>query len=290
MPSRSIVLALSTASMLTLAAVPPATAAPVAGQVDTFEDGTIQGWLVGVGPLAGNHPAPPANIGSGGPGGVDDNFLQLRSVSGSSSPGGRLSVLNLTQWAGNYTAAGITALQMDLKNFGPSDLSLRLLFEGGGPSQTDRAWSTVPVTLPAVGEWQRLTFPIALSDLTLGINNSIADALATVTAVRLFHGSASAFPGEGVVATLGVDNITAIGGGTTGPGTGGGTAPEPTSMLLVATGLGLMLWHRQRKTGALRSADAPQVVQPLDSALMCNRYAPPRPDDVGQRWHARTRS
>ncbi|MBM3727132.1 MAG: hypothetical protein FJW40_17130 [Acidobacteria bacterium] len=34
------------------------------GQIDTFEDGTTQNWLVGL--LGAPHPAPPANM-AGGP-------------------------------------------------------------------------------------------------------------------------------------------------------------------------------------------------------------------------------
>src|SRR5215204_1078583 len=58
------------------------------GQVDTFADGTTMGWFV-----PGMSPNPPINEPTGGPAGVGDGFLQLRS-SGLEGPGGRLAVLN----------------------------------------------------------------------------------------------------------------------------------------------------------------------------------------------------
>ena len=97
------------------------------GQIDTFQDGTTQGWHVGGGP---NLPeAFPPVIPDGGPNGSGDQFLQVESTGGA-GPGSRLSVLNTSQWAGNYVAASITAIAMDVRNFGPEDLSLRLLFVG----------------------------------------------------------------------------------------------------------------------------------------------------------------
>ena len=46
----------------------PLASAITLDQVDNFEDGTTQGWLVGL--LGAPHPAPPANIPDGGPLGV----------------------------------------------------------------------------------------------------------------------------------------------------------------------------------------------------------------------------
>src|SRR5688500_14521637 len=63
------------------------------GQIDTFEDGTTQGWIGGLG-IMGNHPTPPANA-LGGLAGPNDNYLRLTSIGGG-GPGGRLSVLNLS--------------------------------------------------------------------------------------------------------------------------------------------------------------------------------------------------
>jgi hypothetical protein len=204
-------------------------AAITVGQIDTFEDGTTDNWLVGV--LGAPHPAPPQNISLGGPAGVDDNFLQLTAVGGAGA-GSRLSVINLVQWSGNYLATGITAIVMDVKNLGPSDLALRLLVADptGGPPNNE-AFSTVAIVVPTGSDWTRISFPLNPSDLFADMGNAAA-ALANVTELRIFHSPTAVFPGPAVAASLGIDNITA--------------APAPASLLLLISGiLGLAAWREK---------------------------------------------
>jgi hypothetical protein len=78
-----------------------AVADPIVDQVDDFEDGTTQGWIVN---LLGMAPPPPGalpiNVPTGGPGGLGDNFLRLASLGGN-GPGSRLVVINLApRWTG----------------------------------------------------------------------------------------------------------------------------------------------------------------------------------------------
>ena len=83
--------------------------------IDDFEDGTTAGWHVGD---PAQHPAPPVNVSTGGPAGAGDAYLQLQALGGSGA-GSRLSVLNLSQWTGDFT--GVPAIEMDVNNFGPED-------------------------------------------------------------------------------------------------------------------------------------------------------------------------
>jgi hypothetical protein len=212
--------ALGAVAWMAAAALSTPAAAVSVGQVDTFEDGTTQGWLVGL--LGATSPAPPANQASGGPAGADDNFLLLTAIGGVGA-GNRLVVINLGQWAGDYTAAGVTAIRMDLRNLGDTELSLRMFIENptAGPP-TDTAFSTTPFVLAPGSGWQSAVFPIAAADLTAGAG-SVATALSTATAIRIFHSAAAGFPGEPIVAQLGVDNITAV--------------PEPGAAWLMGLGL-----------------------------------------------------
>src|SRR5688572_16184035 len=73
--------------------------------IDTFEDGTTQGWFV-----PGPHPVPPANIASGGPNGAGDNYLQVTALGGDGA-GSRLSVQNISQWTGSF--AHLSSVTMD---------------------------------------------------------------------------------------------------------------------------------------------------------------------------------
>src|SRR3954471_17828482 len=65
--------------------------AVTAGQVDTFEDGTFQGWA----DPAGNS----LNVTTGGPAGAGDNYMQVSS--GSFGGGSHLITYNQSQWIGN---------------------------------------------------------------------------------------------------------------------------------------------------------------------------------------------
>src|SRR6188768_1871394 len=175
-----------------------ASAAPIlVGQKDTFEDGTTQGWVVGL--LGALSPAPPVNVASGGPAGLNDNYLRLTSVGGSGA-GSRLTAINPDQWAGDYLAGGIGAISMDLINLGASDLSLRLLFEdpaAGPPANV--AVSTTPIVLGAGSGWVHVTFDIGLVNLT-ALAGNVSAALSGTTAFRLYHGNLTGFPGPSLVA------------------------------------------------------------------------------------------
>jgi hypothetical protein len=209
----------------------PAVATAVSmGQTDTFEDGTTQGWMVGL--LGAPHPAPPLNIPTGGPAGTDDNYLLLRSVGGSGA-GSKLSVINVNQWAGDYLAAGVSAIAMDLNNFGSTELYLRILVADpfAGPPN-NLAFSTDPVILPAGSGWTSVIFPITPGHLTAGLGDTTA-ALTHATELRLFHSQTAEFPGPAIISQLGVDNIAAV------------PVPAPATVILLGSGL-LSFFVRKR--------------------------------------------
>jgi len=119
--SRTAVFLVATILLL-LACVPvPNALAITLGQVDDFEDGTVQNWG---GLSTSNDPTA----------GPTDSAL-FASTPGGGGPGGRLLILNghtAQQWAGNWTAAGVTSISMDFRNSGNNDLSFRLGIAGPG--------------------------------------------------------------------------------------------------------------------------------------------------------------
>jgi hypothetical protein len=211
--------------------------------LDDFEDGTTENWFAGGGPLGAVPPVPPTNISTGGPGGLDDNFLTLTS-SGGTGPGSRLVGMNATQWATNYLLSGITEIEMDLNNLGGSDLFLRLLFEDPIPGPpVNVATSADAVFLPAGSGWTHVIFPILPADL-VAIQGTVDGALMNTTILRLFHSPLAEFPGPPVTAQLGIDNISAEAALV--------PVPEPASLLLFGTGLAAFV-VRQRSRRRNRS-------------------------------------
>ena len=207
------------------------------GQVDTFENGTTLDWTINLLNM-GTPPAGvlPTNIPTGGPGGVNDNFLRLAST-GVAGAGGRLVAINfMSQWAGNYLAAGVGAIRLDAINLGNTDLQLRMLFENPltGPP-TDLAASGTAQLLRAGAGWTSLVFPLFGAGGLVPIAGNLTTLLSNTTAIRLYHAPTLAETGPFVGASIGVDNITAT-----------AVVPEPTSVVLVGTGALALLALRRR--------------------------------------------
>jgi hypothetical protein len=221
--------------------VPVALAAQITvGHSDTFEDGTTQGWVTSL--LGSPNPTPPVNVPTGGPAGAGDHFLQLTSL-GSEGPGSRLVVNNPGgNWTGNYLTSGVGGISMDLNNLGSTDLFIRIGFENPtvGPP-TDIAFTNTAFFLPAGGGWMHASF--SFGDLVPLIGDVDA-ALANTTVFRIYNSEAPNFPNPefpipAVVATLGIDNITATPDLT--------AVPEPASLALLGTGLlGLAAFARRK--------------------------------------------
>jgi hypothetical protein len=226
---------LCAALAVALAAAPaaPAAAQVTAGQVDDFTGPSADGWFFGGGPV-GVPVTPAAVVATGGPAGAGDAYMRL-TATGLEGPGGRLTILNAAQWGGNYTAAGVGAIAMDVRNAGNTALSLRVFLEViGAMGPTDIAYSTSPVTLAAGGNWTRVVFPL-VGGLTSAPfpGSSVADALGGATVLRLAHSPnplAEGGPVPAVAAELWVDNVTAV-----------AVVPEPSALLLLATGVAATL-------------------------------------------------
>lgn len=206
------------AALMSLLFISQTNADPIAGQVDTFEDGTSQGWGAGNANSTTVIATSEADL---GPGGLGDSALQTTFNL-------RAAFLNQdARWIGDYTAAGISAIEVDVNNTTTVDLNLRLgirgpddpfLFpQGGGDS-----WITNSQTVTANSGWTTLTFGITAADITSpGTGADASAALTDVQQLRFIDNAAAEFKGRDVDAnenfTILVDNITAI--GTLNPGT-----------------------------------------------------------------------
>lgn len=208
----------------------------VVGEIDTFEDGTTEGWFVGGGPSGGISPNPPEAIPTGGPDGVDDAYMLLTSIGGE-QPGGRLVVNNAGQWAGDYLSAGVLAIALEVNNLGANDLFLRVLFEDPIPGPpANIAISATPILVTAGSGWQTILLPVTPGSLQ-AVLGSVEDALSNATFVRIFSSEDPEFPPQPSVASLGVDNIRAV----------PAVIPEPATAVLMGAGLAAGWLRRKRR-------------------------------------------
>jgi len=180
------------------------------GQIDTFQDGTVQNWDAGLGGVEPQYP--PEIIPGGGPEGINDAFMQIESVEGD-LPGSKISVFNLVQWAGNYPAAGVNAITMSLRNTGPNGIYARIVvadeWSAAFRDPDNLAVSTQPLFLPPHGDWVTAVFSLRPNDLTV-LRGNLETALTNAHGLRIIHNDQATFPPPTITARLGVDNIKSV--------------------------------------------------------------------------------
>ena len=173
--------------------------------VNDFEDGSVHGW-------SGDNF--PTNIPTGGPNGVDDNYMEL-TPSGTIGPGGNLAAFNLDEvWVGNYAAIGASAIEADFLNATDNlnDLPMRIVLIG--PDTTSDRWtSTEPFIVPNDGEWHRARFELDESSLTRvgGISSYDAMMQSVLRVLIRLDPDPPSFDGEKSTDVLGVDNLVLLG-------------------------------------------------------------------------------
>lgn len=173
------------------------------GQVDNFEDGTDQGWIIDLNNLGGPPANTPTNEITGGPAGVNDNYLKYSST-GSGGPGGKMVIINVdADWIGDYTSANVFGIKFDVRVIGINNLDLRVALDGAG----GRICTSKSETITAGSGWTSVVIPIALADMETVGGTNIMNTLASVTQIRILSNTSAAFQGQNMVATLDIDNI-----------------------------------------------------------------------------------
>jgi len=224
MQSRKKTLAMALVLLMSLSA--SAVQAVTLGQIDDFQDGTTQGW----------RGSPTSNAADAGPNGAGDDALFVDSD-------GRIVTFNTAQWIGNFTAAGITQISIDVRNQNAFDLELRLGIAGGavGPGGSgDTYVSSQSINVPGDGAWHSILFPILTSDFDpTSINSSSTPdasvALANQTHLRILHNPApNSFLGVTGGGEFFLDNIQAI--------------PEPATGMLLLLGVASLLLKRRSRS------------------------------------------
>lgn len=167
------------------------------GHVDDFEDATVQGWVHGLA-----NPNSPTNQPAGGNPG---RYLEL-TASGGAGPGSKLLALNTSaNWSGDYTAAGVDTIEVDLRTT-DSGLTIFIALNGaGGQYATAGGFA-----LPDDGAWHGATFDISAGGLVSVGGADAAATLAGVTELRLLHSSGGpSWLGDTIAAGFDADNVKA---------------------------------------------------------------------------------
>jgi hypothetical protein len=172
------------------------------GFVNDFEDGTTQGWSNG-----GSSPNPPTNVTTGGPEGIDDNYLEEISAGGGGA-GSKMVIFNSNlEWTGNYTESGTLGIGFDLRNPSNEDLKIRIAFEGAGDNT--QIASSSSINLPAQSDWRIAFLSTDPEDFVVvnGGSSTIEEVLQDVNEIRILHNPIPDFNGASIDATLHIDNI-----------------------------------------------------------------------------------
>ncbi|WP_040278060.1 T9SS type A sorting domain-containing protein [Psychroserpens damuponensis] len=200
MKTKLLFLSLALSSLVALSQVS-------ANQVNDFEDGTTQTWQKGAGAPPEEQPM---NVSTGGPAGVDDNFLEFSSNGLEDQPSSKMVIYSSgggSPWTSNYISEGVIAIKMDV-NVSINNLNLRVAFQGNGT----RICTTNAVAVTAGSGWTSITIPISPSDFTL-IQGSLTptQVLSNVQVMRILSSENPAWGANvsEIEATLGLDNITA---------------------------------------------------------------------------------
>ncbi len=194
---------LATLAMLLFAFAGYHQSAIVRGQMDSFESDTTEGWQIGL----ASDPNAPVVVDSGGIGGAGDGYLLTQST-GTGGPGSKLVFYNDAQWTGNYIDAGINLISMHLNNLDTTELVLRLRIESDSGGAFDTRDSVV---VPPMSGWVVEQFSVSPNAWFGGPD--VDKALRSVNRLRVYHGVDRFFPPSAFKGTLGLDNITALGGG-----------------------------------------------------------------------------
>jgi hypothetical protein len=170
-----------------------------------FEDGTLDGWAGG---------ASPTRIPTGGPQGSDDAYLLLTS-NGANGPGSKLATLNnASEWTGDYAAAGIQRIAVDMANFSMSPLDMRVVLFG--PTDPALRWASAAAHIvPTGSDWDTYEFFLFESEMAqvagaIPYVDLIQDVLRVM--IRFDPGGPSP-DGSAIAAQLGIDNVRLLPGG-----------------------------------------------------------------------------
>jgi predicted extracellular nuclease len=193
--------------------------AVVSGQTDDFQAGTVANWT------NGGSAAAPTNVSDGGPLGLGDKYMHV--VSGSN-----LATFNTTQWTGNFSAANVLDIALDLRNPNLTDvLDMRVVIFGPSGS---RWTSAVPAVVPADNLWHHYVKSLRQADLINVVGgDTYTGTIAGISRMLIRHEVTPSSGGTPFTGAVDIDNISSV-------------VPEPATLALLGA-LAVSLACRRRR-------------------------------------------
>lgn len=169
------------------------------GLLDNFNNNTTQGWRHGA-----VSPNPPTVIPVGGPDG--SQYLENLST-GVSGPGGRHLIQNTElRWTGDYIAAGVNKVRVNMINFGGDPLPMRVAFQR---ADLDCWASTNAHVVPPDAVWRNYEFLVDESTMT-NVSGGLfpfEEALRNVEGIRIVASAEPSCNGDEVFGISGFDDV-----------------------------------------------------------------------------------
>ncbi len=178
------------------------------GILDDFESGTTDNWEEGN--ISSNPPMVTAGCG------VSGSNCMSNVSSGGGGPGSRQVTYNREQWTGDYGAAGVTQVRMQLSNGSASEsLFVRIGITDGTTCYVSTSAVVIPAGTPTL---QQETFSLDPADMSeVGGNScgvgggSFATVLANVTELRIISSELPDWRGDAAENLINVDEIESLG-------------------------------------------------------------------------------
>ena len=188
--------------------------------LDDFQDGTLQNWSGNSGRIL---------VPTGGPSGAGDAFLSMGNAGQN-----RLATFNKADHAGDYLAAGIVAVTLDMMApaTNPTAPDMRVVLFG--PRANDRWTSATPHTVPNDGVWRSYTFSFDESELAHVLGGNTYAAMISDVERLMFRYDPGGPSSDGVNynGQVNLDNIRLV--------------PEPSTTLFLALTTAALITRRRR--------------------------------------------
>jgi len=186
------------------------------GLLNDFEDSSVHGWTYG-GSSAKKDPSILPKVVQEENG---NKYLQVTSTGGGTTgrgPGSRMTVINETEWRGNYITAGVGSIQVKMKNMGDEMLYMRAGFTTRALEEWHFAASDTYLELPADGKWYDLSFAIDAENITAFLGSEAEccftkwdfdEVIGGVNQLKFHNGKDAHFwNGAKISSVLGIDDI-----------------------------------------------------------------------------------